>query len=152
MTKNTAIGIAIAVVIIIIAAIWYVAFRGGQGLNTPLPTPQILPTEEAAPTATNGAKLPPPIITDKATVQISGVGFLSELVVISIGGKVTWKNIDTKDHQIASDPHPTHTDYPSLNLGVIKPGEEKTLTLDKVGIYKYHDHLNPSFQGTIQVQ
>jgi len=48
--------------------------------------------------------------------------------------------------------HPTHLEYPPLNLGVIKPGESKSLTFPEAGTYKYHDHLNPSLFGSVTVQ
>jgi len=154
MAKNTIVGIVVAGLIVIIAVLWYLSFRGGRSsvYNMPTPTPfNVFPTEEQKPTATKGAELPTTSISGQATVEVSSTGFSPASVTISVGGKVEWKNIDSDNHQIASDPHPVHTDYPPLNLGLIKPGEVKSLIFDKAGTYKYHDHLNPSFRGTVYV-
>ena len=91
-------------------------------------------------------------IQSEATVRISSSGFSPDSVTIKVGGTVTFINDDSADHQVASAPHPVHTDYPKLNVGVLKPGEMGTAEFDEAGTFGYHDHLNPSLTGKVVVE
>lgn len=89
----------------------------------------------------------------EAAISITASGFSPASVEISKGGKITWKNNDTVDHQPASAPHPVHTDLPVLGNGkVLTPGEDFSVIIDQVGVFGFHDHLNPSLVGTITVK
>lgn len=79
-------------------------------------------------------------------------GFSPSTLTIKAGTKVTWVNNSGEDATINSNPHPTHTDYPPLNLGAFSNGQSLSLTFDKPGTYGYHNHFNPSQKGTIIVQ
>lgn len=86
-------------------------------------------------------------------VQITAAGFSPAIITIHPGDTVTWVNIDNQQHTVNSDPHPTHTLYPPLNtVGLLNPGEQKSLTFPTSGTFKYHDHLNPSLRGSVVVQ
>ncbi len=60
-----------------------------------------------------------------------------------------------KYHEISSGPHPTHSEYLPLNLGVLKQGDVKIVNFPTPGLYGFHDHLYESspkpLQGTILV-
>jgi len=73
---------------------------------------------------------------------------------IKQGTTVTWVNKDTDPHQIAADPHPTHTSYKELGDGeVLGEGESLTITYEKTGTYTYHDHFNPlKIRGEVIVE
>jgi plastocyanin len=79
-------------------------------------------------------------------------GFAPQNIVIDTGQTVTWSNNSGIDADVSSSPHPTHTDYPPLNLGTLSSGSTLSLTFTSKGIYKYHNHLNPSQFGTITVE
>lgn len=95
-----------------------------------------------------------PVLTESAatSVSITSSGFSPSDLTILKGETVSWTNSDTNTHTVDSGPHPVHTLYPPLNLGTIKPGEKKSLTFPKSGIYQYHDHLNSSLTGSVTVQ
>ena len=110
-------------------------------------------------------------------VDVSANGFSPETVTIKKGAKVTWRNIGGGLYWIASGQHPTHTIYPGVkysdgrsyqgSLGCIAEGQSKEgafdsckgigigeafeFTFNYVGKWSYHNHLNPSIQGTVIV-
>lgn len=94
----------------------------------------------------------PGVASAAARIFVTEQGFEAAEVRVKAGGIVTFTNSGENDHEIASTPHPTHTDYPALNLGVIKPFASKTLLFPQAGTYKFHDHLNPQFSGTVIVE
>jgi hypothetical protein len=71
---------------------------------------------------------------------------------------VTFINNDTIPHNMASDPHPEHTDCPEINqVGVLSPGQSRqtgNMTTNRATC-GFHDHDQPtvvSLQGTITIQ
>jgi len=93
-----------------------------------------------------------------ATITIGTNSVVSpNTVSITTGQSVTFVNNDTRSHEIASDPHPAHTNCPSINvLGVIGPGQTKlTNAFSATGNCGFHDHQDPSngnLQGTITIR
>ena len=94
-----------------------------------------------------------------ATVTISAAGAVSPATVtVAVGQAVTFVNNDTRQHEIASDPHPNHGTCPSIEAGVslLTSGQTKvTRAFGNAGTCRYHDHLNDTNQalrGTIVVQ
>lgn len=87
-----------------------------------------------------------------ATVIYSDSGFTPSEVTVKVGQKVDVTNNSSGVVQFNSDPHPTHTTFPILNINNISPGETKSIVFDKAGTYKYHNHLNASERGTIVVE
>lgn len=147
MSKNIWIGLI--VIIALILAGWY--FIQSQKPQPTAPATQVQP--ETTPTTTSAS----PSETEemqqnKTVVNITSTGFSPANITINVGDSVTWMNNDSANHTITSAPHPTHTAYPPLTLGVIKPEESKSLTFPTAGTYKYHDHLNPSLTGSVTVE
>ena len=75
------------------------------------------------------------------------------------GTRVQFVNNDTTNpnHDVASDPHPDHTDCIEINqVGFIVPGQTKeTGNLNTARTCGYHDHNRPSdsrWQGQIIVR
>jgi hypothetical protein len=68
---------------------------------------------------------------------------------------ITFVNGDAKPHDMRSDPHPAHTDCPSINVGLMMPGESRQIagpTLPPFALCYYHDDTDPtnkSLQGVI---
>lgn len=53
---------------------------------------------------------------------------------------------------VASNPHPTHTDYPGFDsLKGLANGESYIFVFNKVGTWGYHNHLSPGEKGTVEV-
>ena|SRR5260221_10367986 len=79
-------------------------------------------------------------------------GFQPHSITIKVGQSVTWTNKDSDELWVASDPHPTHTDYPGFDeLKSIPTGDTYSFTFTKVGNWGYHNHLNPSQMGVVVV-
>ena len=55
-------------------------------------------------------------------------------------------------HAVASDPHPTHTELSGLESSILKNKQSYTFKFETGGTYTYHDHLNPTTQGTVIVK
>jgi plastocyanin len=93
-----------------------------------------------------------------ATVTITSTGVSPQQVTITVGQSVTFVNNDTRLHEIASDPHPTHGSCPGIEagLGTLSAGQTKlTQGFANAGTCGYHDHLNSgtaSLQGTIVIR
>jgi plastocyanin len=93
-----------------------------------------------------------------ATITIGANGTISPMqVTVSVGQSVTLTNSDSRAHEIASDPHPTHGNCPAINaLGSTAAGQTKlTNAFTTAGTCGYHDHNDPSnasLQGTITVR
>ena len=69
-----------------------------------------------------------------------------------LGAKVVWNNLSQADIEINSSKHPTHEDYPQLNLNKVAPKGSVSLIFNEPGTYKYHNHLKPSEVGTVKVE
>ncbi len=153
MSKNVV--VALVIIIVLALAGWFLLKPQNQS-STKTPTnvtltPTPTATQSPTPAATKGAMMEEKKM-NKNIVNINSNGFSPKNVTIKVGESVTWVNKDSEDHTVNSDPHPTHTSYPPLNLGLIKPGDQKSLTFDQAGTYKYHDHLNPSLTGSVTVE
>jgi hypothetical protein len=114
---------------------------GNDSPSSPTPTP--------APTPTPGVSA--------ATITITSSGVSPRSVAIPVGGRVTFMNNDTRVHDMASNPHPNHTDCPALNqVGFLQSGQSGTSgNLTTARTCGFHDHLNDtdtSLQGTVVIQ
>ena len=92
-----------------------------------------------------------------ATITISNNAVSPQVVTISPGSRVTFVNNDTRPHDMASDPHPAHTDCPELNqVGFLSPGQSRTSgNLNTVRTCTFHDHnqdTNAALQGSVRIQ
>lgn len=89
---------------------------------------------------------------EEATITLTQKGWSPATLTVKAGQVVTWVNNSGQDATVNSDPHPTHTNYPPLNLGNFSDGQALSLDFPKAGTYGYHNHLDPSQTGTIIVQ
>lgn len=90
----------------------------------------------------------------RQTVTISGSGYDRPTIRVSVGDRVEFRNGDTRQHHLASDPHPTHTDLPDFDL-TLESGGTSTYTFLKVGTFSYHDHNQPEnevYHGQVIVE
>ena len=73
-------------------------------------------------------------------------------ITIKKNTKVIFKNEDNVARWPASNLHPTHGIYPEFDpQEPVIAGDEWSFVFDKVGNWKYHDHLIPSIRGEIKV-
>lgn len=109
------------------------------------PTAMVEPSLGTAPNPSSS-------MTDGLKITLSDAGYTPATLTIKVGDTVTWTNDGSKPATVSSDPHPSHSIYPPLNLGTFKPGGTHSLKFDTAGTYGYHNHLNSSQTGTIIVK
>ena len=104
---------------------------------------------------------------DATTITYTKNGFSPSSVEITRGSMVTFVNESGRDMWPASAMHPTHMLYPGSDIKKcgtageslifdackgIKNGQDWSFTFDQAGAWKFHDHLTPSYFGTITVK
>ncbi len=107
------------------------------------------------------------VVEDTATVEITASGFVPQIMTITTGDTVTWANENIADAWPASAVHPTHQAYPGSNInkcgtieqatifdacGRLHQDESWSFVFTQPGTWKYHNHLNPTYTGTVIVQ
>lgn len=92
-----------------------------------------------------------PTITVEILITVTSNGFVPDVITVAPGTKITWVNKSGSDANVSSDPHPTHTNYPELNLGNFWNNGSVSLIFTKTGRFGYHNHLNPNQHGIIVV-
>lgn len=93
-------------------------------------------------------------------------GFEPESTSVQIGSTVAWVNSSGRPMWVASDPHPAHTDLKGfdqlkiINKRKTNPFFQKVYahgdaiyeyTFEKLGSWKYHNHVYPQDRGVIEV-
>ena len=131
---------------VVVAVVLTAAACGGGG-DDPSPGPSPNPTPTPTPTPTPGG----------TTFTITSTGVSPRTLTVPAGSRVTFVNNDTRVHDMASNPHPEHTDCPPINqVGFLQPGQTGTTgNLTTVRTCGFHDHnrdTDTSLQGTIVIQ
>src|SRR3989344_4244411 len=120
-------------------------------------------TGEPVTVVETGTTQPPPSVPMTATITYDGSSFSPSSVTIKKGGTVAWNNESTSEMWVASAQHPNHTMYSGTSRTAHCPdtsktafdqcagGNNYTFQFDKVGTWKYHDHLNASVFGSVTV-
>jgi plastocyanin len=86
------------------------------------------------------------------TILMTKENFEPSKVRIKKGTKVVFKNTDEVSRWPASNLHPTHGIYPEFDpQKEVVPNSEWSFIFDKIGVWKYHDHLLPQIRGEIEV-
>jgi len=138
--------VIVIVIVIILGGVWYISSN-----NTQEPGNQVSPAGN--------------LVSNVVTIASSG--FSPSSLTVQKGETITFKNESSQPAWPASAIHPTHTVYPGSSIakcgttgeagifdackGLLK-GEAWSFQFDIPGTWKYHDHLNPSRNGTIVVQ
>ncbi len=123
------------------------------------------PAEQSSSTVVGSQKekIPTPPSLDELVLLINytEAGYSPTSLIIQKGTTVKFVNQSSRAVWPASAKHPTHTIYPTTGgcLGStfdacrgLTTGESWTFTFDIPGEWKYHDHLSPSFFGSIKVE
>ncbi|HSX16734.1 MAG TPA: cupredoxin domain-containing protein [Patescibacteria group bacterium] len=87
-----------------------------------------------------------------ATITYNDDGFSVSPSTVKSGSKVKITNNSKAKIELASNPHPVHTDNPELNRGDVDPGASKTFTLNTKGTWGFHNHYDHVKGGTITVE
>ena len=83
-------------------------------------------------------------LTAGKTVNIKSTAFAPKTVTIAGGDTVTWKNVDTVNHQVVAN-------NGAFASGQIAPNRIYAKRIDTPGTYNYHDALHPTLKGTVKV-
>lgn len=88
----------------------------------------------------------------EVVAELTEEGFVPKNLNVLKGQKVTFKTTRGKEFWPASDLHPTHGIYPEFDpQRPIPPDQSWTFQFNKIGEWRYHDHLYPHYRGTIKV-
>ncbi len=88
----------------------------------------------------------------KFVVELRDKGFFPEKLSIKKGETVTFINKRNKPFWPASNTHPQHGIYPEFDpKRPIEPNQIWNFTFDRVGKWRYHDHVAPYLSGVINV-
>lgn len=143
--NKTIVGV-IVVIVVVAGAIFFMnnkadAPTDGQNQTVPNPTPAPTPS-------------PTPVSTTPKTYDVSmtDAAYAPAALTIKKGDTVKFTNNGTKANWPASAPHPTHTDYPEFDPKAgVAVGQSWSFTFTKTGMWRYHDHLNPTRYGSVTV-
>ncbi len=86
-------------------------------------------------------------------ITLDEEGFSPRDIIILKGSVVKFVTTRGKPFWPASDLHPTHTIYPEFDpKEPVMPEDSWNFRFERVGAWKYHDHLAPYYTGTITVR
>lgn len=151
----------IIAVLVVLGAGWYL-LKGGTA-----PTTSPTTTETTAPAASSTSATPTTPASG-AVVTYTSQGFSPAMLTVVKGTSVSFVNQSSENMWIASGVHPTHTLYDGTDRATHcaagyagaapfdecqpgQPGTTFTFTFDKVGTWKYHNHLDAADTGSITV-
>lgn len=133
-------------------------------VQTPAAETSPIPNSETSPQETTPTSETP---SSQNVVIYTDSGYSPNTLSIKKGETVVFQNNSSQSMWTASALHPTHTVYSGTSLSEhcgssnntafdackgIQPGDSWSFTFNKVGSWKYHNHLNPSHTGTIIVE
>lgn len=149
MSKKSGI-VAFLVIILIVIGIVFLS-KGGERLDeTVVPSTQIFEEDTG-------------IVEEERenTIIYTDNGFSPALSTIRVGDVVTFENRSLRSMWVASALHPTHGLYPIPGGCIgsafdacegIDSGFSWSFTFNEKGTWKYHNHLDARFTGTIVVE
>jgi plastocyanin len=103
------------------------------------------------------ATSPTPTPSNPNTFTITAAGVSPKEYTVAPGTRVLFVNNDSRRHDMASDPHPEHSDCRELDpVGGLSPGQSReTENLNTVKTCGFHDHDSPdnaSLKGRIIIR
>jgi len=85
-------------------------------------------------------------------IELHEDGFYPKELTINLGETVRFTSLTGRPFWPASDFHPTHSIYPNFDpKNPVLPNESWSFKFDKTGKWRFHDHLEPFYIGTINV-
>mgnify|MGYP001590098068 CR=1 FL=1 len=152
----TVIGSVVLVLVVILGGWYLLSAKPAKAPTTGAPSPS------ATATATTTEQTAPTPITVAYTDQ----GFSPASVTVHVGTTVTFVNQSSKKMWVASAMHPAHTVYSGTSLSqhcpdtantafdecvAVSSGGSYSFTFNKVGDWKYHNHVGSSDFGSVVV-
>lgn len=100
---------------------------------------------------------PSPGSSNPNIFTITAAGVSPKEMTVAPGSRVLFINSDTRRHDMASDPHPEHSDCTPLNsVGALSPGQSRESgNLIDVRTCGFHDHdffQDASLKGKITIR
>src|SRR3990167_8660356 len=100
------------------------------------------------------------------TIHYTAAGFSPKTVTVPVGGAVNFINDTTGAMWVASDDHPTHTEFDGSDRAThcsgsyagatpfdqCQNGSSYTFVFSKTGSFSFHNHSASQFGGTVTVQ
>ena len=87
-----------------------------------------------------------------AEILYTNAGFVPDSIEVSVGTRITFRNTTDTPMWPASDPHPTHTDYPEFDADrSYGRGETYTFVFQKAGTWGFHNHERSIDRGVVHV-
>lgn len=112
--------------------------------------PAQVPAAETAQGNTNTQNTPAnDLFAKEQYINYTDNGFAPAYLEIGQNATVIFTNNSNSPMWIASNPHPTHTDYPDFDQK--SSGDSYSYTFTELGTYHFHNHMNPQDTGTIIV-
>jgi len=95
--------------------------------------------------------------TNANTLVIMNGAICPQTLTVTRGSQLTISNQDSRNHNMASDPHPDHTDCPELNqIGLLSTGQSRSSgnlnTVRSCGLHDHDDPNNGSLKARITIQ
>jgi len=120
-------------------------------------------TGTSSPAKSTGAKSPGSSIgaVEQDHVSYTNTGFVPNVIKVKAGTVVTFENDSSLSMWPASADHPTHGKYPTTGgcigstfdaCASIPTGGSWLFKFDVKGTWQYHDHLMPTYTGTVIVE
>ena len=93
----------------------------------------------------NSTPAPPTTPSNPYTFTLTSSGVSPKELTVPLGARVLFVNRDSRRHDMASDPHPEHTQCTEINsVGVLTTGQSReTDNLVSVKTCGFHDHDDP---------
>ncbi len=127
--------LVIVIVLVVAVGIWFFAKNRSN------------PTLEG-PVTTEEQQEPNAFVNE---VSATSNNFNPATIIVKRETTVTW-TVNGGTVQVASNPHPAHTGLSGFESDELQAGATYSFTFDKVGSFGYHNHLNPSAIGTVNVE
>lgn len=160
---NNKVVVGLVVLLVGVAAGWYL-LQGGKPApemkkdqsvmetTTPAMEPSVTISDEAMATGASGAATDKGGVMGKVSVTYGASGFVPNTVTVKKGTTVVWTNQSQAGMWVASAVHPTHQLLPGFDqLKSVSAGGAYEYTFEKVGTWKYHNHVAPADTGTVVV-
>lgn len=123
-------------------------------LDEPLnATAVFVKTAEAVPASVFAEQIAPTDGMEMVTVRYTNNGFEPKRITVPTGTMVDFINQSDGEMWVASNIHPEHEILPTFDqFKGIGKGQSYMYVFDKKGAWSYHDHINPAFEGVINVE
>lgn len=152
MSRNLILIIAIVLLVIIGSVALLARQRQAKTTDAATGTEQVAKDDVTPPTVTDSDATATPW-AGAIVVTYDGTRFSPQSVTVAPGTTVAFTNDSTRSMWVASDPHPTHTNFSDFDAKrAYTPGQSYSFTFDKAGTFTFHDHLNSSVRGTVSVK